>query len=221
MTLEIKTEEDEKRQLKVTVEVPEDRVQSQMRRVARSLGNQVNIPGFRKGKVPYNVLVRRVGEEALRADAIEDMLESIVVETLEKIDVAPFRPPNLDDMEVNPFIVKLTVPLEPVVVLGDYRSIRKEVDSVEVTDEALEVTVVATGTLDEEEGETIWQEDSRDMVLDPERVFPGTPFVDNLVGCSAGEDKEFQFIFPEDFVEEDLAGKNAKFEVTGRGGFDG
>lgn len=239
MTLEIKTEEDEKRQLKVTVEVPEDRVQSQMRRVARSLGNQVNIPGFRKGKVPYNVLVRRVGEEALRADAIEDMLESIVVETLEKIDVAPFRPPNLDDMEVNPFIVKLTVPLEPVVVLGDYRSIRKEVDSVEVTDEALEealehvrshhqvleqvdrpaelgdlVTVGGTGTLDEEEGETIWQEDSRDMVLDPERVFPGTPFVDNLVGCSAGEDKEFQFIFPEDFVEEDLAGKNAKFEVT-------
>jgi len=239
VTLGIQTEEDEQRQLKVTVEVPEDRVQSQMRRTARNLARQVNIPGFRRGKAPYNVLVRRVGEEALRADAIEEMLESIVVESLEEIEVTPFRQPSLDDMEINPFIIKLTVPLEPKVTLGDYRSIRKEVKPVEVTEEALNesldhirshhqileeaerpaeqgdlVTVSGEGKIDETSGEVIWHEDGRDMLMDPEKVFPRTPFIESIVGMSAGEEKEFRFAFPQDFEDEDLAGKGAIFQVS-------
>ncbi len=239
MTLAIQTEEDEQRQLKVTVEVPENRVQSQMRRTARNLARQVNIPGFRRGKAPYNVLVRRVGEEALRADAIEEMLESIVVESLEEIEVTPFRQPSLDDMEINPFIIKLTVPLEPKVTLVDYRSVRKEVKPVEVTQETLNesldhirshhqileeverpaekgdlVSVSGEGKIDDTDGEVIWHEDGRDMLMDPEKVFPGTPFIESIVGMSAGEEKEFRFAFPQDFEDEELAGKSAIFLVT-------
>lgn len=239
MTLAIQTEEDDQRQLNVTVEVPEDRVQSQMRRTARTLAGQVNIPGFRRGKVPYNVLVQRVGEEALRADAIEEMMESIVVEALEEIEVAPFRPPNLDDLEMKPFVLKLVVPLEPKVTLGDYRAVRKDVQPVEVTEESLAealenvrshhqileqverpveigdmVTLGGEGKLDDEGGEIIWQEDSTDMVLDPEKVFPDVPFVDNIVGMSASEEKEFRFTFPDEIEEEQLAGKSVIFRVN-------
>ena len=126
MTLNIHTEEDSERQLKVTVDVPEQRVQAQMRRTARSLAKRVRIPGFRKGKVPYNVLVNRVGEPALRADAIEEMIEPIFMEAIEEIGVQPFRQPSLDDVEFEPLVLKMTVPLEPTVTLGEYRSIRKE-----------------------------------------------------------------------------------------------
>ena len=107
MTLTIHTEEDSERQLKVTVEVPENQVQAQMRRTARDLARQVNIPGFRKGKVPYNILVQRVGEEALRADAVEEMLESVFVEALEEIEESPYRQPSIDDIEMKPLVLKL------------------------------------------------------------------------------------------------------------------
>lgn len=239
MTLTIHTEEDSERQLKVTVEVPEDRVQAQMRRTARDFARQVNIPGFRRGKVPYNILVQRVGEEALRADAVEEMLESVFVEALEEIDEIPYRQPSLDDIEMKPLVLKITIPLEPIMKLGDYRAIRREIQPVEVTDEALEealerirdqheilepvdrpaeigdlVTVSGEGKIDEEDGEVIWHEHEKELVLNPEKLFPKLPFVENLVGLSAGETKEFSFTFPEDYEEEKLAGRKATFEVS-------
>ncbi len=239
MTLTIHAEEDSQRQLKVTIEVPEERVQAQMRKTARTLARQVTIPGFRRGKVPYNVLVQRIGEGALRADAVEDMLESILTDALEEVDVTPYRQPSLDDMEMEPLVLMMTIPLEPTVVLGDYRAIRKELQPVEVTEEALEealehvcshhqilepverpaevsdmVTLSGEGKLYTEEEEHIWREQSRDFVLDPDKLFPGLPFVENITGMSAGESKEFRFTFPEDYEEEELADKEALFNVT-------
>ncbi len=238
MTLVIHSEEDSERQLKVTIEVPEERVQKQMRSTARTLARDVNIPGFRPGKAPYNVIVRRVGEEALRADSIQDILEQVVEEALEEIDVKPFRPTTLDDMELEPFVVKLIVPLEPTVELGDYRSIRKEVVPVQVTEEALNeslehirnhhqilekverpaeiddlITISGEGNLDDEKGGLIWREDGSDMVLDAEKVFPEIPFIENLLGMSSGEDKEFRLTFPEDIEDEELSGKSVLFKV--------
>jgi trigger factor len=239
VTLTIHTEEDSERQLKVTVEVPENQVQAQMKRTAREFARQVNIPGFRRGKVPYNILVQRIGEDAIRADAVEDMLESVFVEALEEIDETPYRQPSLDDIEMKPLVLKITIPLEPIVKLGDYRAIRREIEPVEVTDEALEealesirdqheilepidrpaefgdlITVSGVGKIDEETGEEIWHEHETDLILDPEKLFPNLPFAENLVGMPAGETKEFGFTFPEDYKDEELAGRKATFEVS-------
>lgn len=239
MTLTIHSEEDEQRQLKVTVEVPEERVQNEMRKKARSLARQINVPGFRKGKAPYNVIINRFGEEAVRTDAVEDMIQGVVVETLDDIDVTPFGQPSLDNMEMEPLVLEMTIPLEPTVALGDYRAIRKDVEAVEVTEEALAdamervqarhqvleeverpaalgdmVTLEGEGKIDEEDGESIWHEHGVETVLDPEKVFPNLPFVENIVGMSAGEEKQFRFSFPDDYDEEELAGKEVIFEVS-------
>ncbi len=239
MTLTIHTEEDSQRQLKVKVEVPEERVQSQMRRTARQLGKKINIPGFRRGKVPYSVIINRFGEPAVRADAVEDMLEALVVEALDEIDETPYRQPSLDDMELNPLVLEITVPLEPVITLGDYRNIRKEIKPVEVTEEALEeavehvrghhqileqvdrpaeegdmVTLSGEGNLTGDEEEVIWREESSDIVLDSKRLFVDLPFVENVVGMSAGDEKEFTIAFPENYDDEELAEKEAIFTVS-------
>lgn len=239
MSLTIHTEEDNERQLSVTIEVPEERVQAQMKRTARDLARQVNIPGFRKGKVPYNVLVQRIGAEAIRADAVEEMIEPILEEALEEIDAVAFRQPTLDDIDMEPLVLKLTIPLEPKIALGDYRAIRKEVSDVQVEEEALEealehirshhqvledvnrpvetgdmVTLTGTGKIDDNEGETIWSANSNDLVMDPGRVFPDLPVVENILGLSAGDKKEFRFTFPEDYEEEELAGKEVVFEIN-------
>jgi trigger factor len=75
------------------------------------------------------------------------------------------------------------------------------------------ITVSGEGKLDDEDGSHIWQEESSDMVMDPEKVFPDLPFVENLLGMSAEEEKEFSFTFPEDSEEEELAGKSVLFQV--------
>jgi trigger factor len=239
VSLIINTEEDSERQLIVTVEVPEDRVQKQMRRTARTLAQEIRIPGFRRGKVPYNVLLRRVGEKALRADAIEEMIEPVFLEALEEIGETPYLQPTLDDVEFEPLILKLTIPLEPTVVVSDYRSIRKELMQVEVTEEALDeamyqlrtnfqeleeveraaeigdiVTITGEGKIVEAEDEVIWREQETDLLLDPEKTFPEVPFVENIVGLSAEEDNEFKVSFPDDYDEEDLAGKEALFTLS-------
>jgi len=238
VTLAIHAEEDAKRQLKVTVEVPEERVKAQMRKTARDLAQQIRFPGFRKGKVPYNILVRRVGEEALRADAVEEMLEGVLAEALEEVDATPYRQPSLDDMDMDPLVIKLTIPLEPEVKLGDYRAIRKEIQPIEVTEEALEdalehvrehhhkledvdrpvelsdmVTLSGEGKTIGDEADTIWHEHESDVVMDPDKTFPQVPFVENIVGMSVGEEKSFQFEFPEDYEEDELAGKQVEFDV--------
>ncbi|HEX6386429.1 MAG TPA: trigger factor, partial [Anaerolineae bacterium] len=138
MTLTIHTEETDQRQLKMTIEVAEERVQQAMRDTARQIARDITIPGFRKGKVPYNVLVRRVGREALRAEAIEEIVPSIFEEALEQVDPDVYGQPSLDNLESEPLVLKFTVPLTPQVELGDYRSMRKEIEPVLVSDEAVE-----------------------------------------------------------------------------------
>ncbi len=138
MTLNIQTEENEQRELKLTIEVPEERVEKEMRQAARKLSKEINIPGFRRGKVPYNVILRRVGRDALRAEAVDDMVQGVFEEALEEVDPDMYGRPTFDDMENEPLVLKFTVPLSPQVDLAGYRELRKEIEPVNITDEAVE-----------------------------------------------------------------------------------
>jgi len=229
VTLTIHTEEDEQRQLKVTVEVPEERVEKQMKRTAREIARSVDIPGFRRGRVPYNVIVQRVGRSALRNEAVEEILEPVFEETLAEIDVKPYAQPQLEDLEMDPMVIKFTIPMEPTVELGDYRSIRRELPEVDVTDEAVQealehirthhevlepvdrpieegdvVALSGTGEIvEEDEVDVIFDEERIELLMDPETTFAGTDFVRNLVGLEVGDHHEFAITFPED--EEEVA----------------
>ncbi len=267
MTITIHKEEDEEKQLHLKVEVSEDRVEQAMRQRARQLAREVRIPGFRRGKVPYGVIVQRFGRDLIRAEAIEEMIQSIYDEATTEAEVAAYGRPSLDDMEVEPLVLSFTIPLEPEVTLGDYRLLRKDIEEVVISDEAVEealeqvqidhqeiesvdrpaelgnvITVRGRGELtpestdravseetDQEDtgtGESdqesepsapsnpiLFDEESIDLLMDPEKVFPGTPFVENLVGKSAGDDVSFSITFPDDFEDDDLAGRTADIEL--------
>ena len=273
MTLKIQTEQDDQRQLLMTIEVPEDRVEKQMRQTARKLAKEVSIPGFRRGKVPYQVLVKRIGRDALRTEAVEDMLQSVFTEALDEIDPEIYAPANFDDMEMEPLVLKFTIPLTPEVALGEYRELRKEIEPVEVSEEALSealeriqtqhqqledvdrpvekgdmVTLSGKGELlpgeeeeeepeaeaeeteDGDDAETAESEDTHDhdhsednvifntesveMVMEGKQIFWGEAFVDNIVGMAAGDEKTFTITFPEEFEEEELAGREATFTIN-------
>ena len=137
MTLTIQTTEDDRRQLTLNIEVDEERVHKAMQVKARELAREVQFPGFRPGKAPYDVLVRRIGEDTLRAEAVEDLVQPVFEEALAQEDIEPYARPTLENIETTPVVFTFTVPLSPTVVLGDYRTIRQDVEDAEVTDEAL------------------------------------------------------------------------------------
>ncbi len=251
MTLTIQSSEDDLRQLTLTIEVDEDRVRKAMQKKARELSREVQLPGFRPGKAPYDVLVRRIGEETLRAEAVEDLVQPVFEEALEQEGIDLYARPSLDNIELNPVSFKFTVPLSPTVVLGDYRALRQDVEDVQVTDEALDealeyvrmrhqviepveraaeigdvVTIsgrgkftapkpAAEGEEAATEGEMLFEEESLDILLDDKTLFPDTPFVENVVGMSVGDQKEFTFVFPDPYEQDaEYAGREATFDVT-------
>lgn len=237
MTLKINTQEDEQRQLAVTIEVEESRINGAMKRVARKHARGLRIPGFRPGKAPYGVVLGYIGEESVRQDAVNELLPTIFNEALEEIDEQPYGQPTLDDVEFEPLVIKMTVPLEPVVVLGDYRAMRKEIEPVSISDEAVEealealvqqaattepverasemddeIVIGGKGHIAGDEEDVIFSEEHFHVRLEEGNIFAETPFVSELVGLSAGDEKTFTFTFPEDH-EEDYAGKEATFNV--------
>lgn len=251
MTLTIQTVEDELRQLTLTIEVDEARVRKAMQVKARELSRDVNLPGFRPGKAPYDVIVRRIGEDILRAETIEDLVQPVFEEALEQEGIEPYARPTLEDIEPNPVVLKFTVPLSPTVTLGDYRAVRQDVEDVEITDEAVNealeyvrvrhqnietverpaesgdvVSISGSGkfaapvpaTEGEEqatEGETIFEEERLEILLDDKTLFPETPFVENIIGMSVGDQKQFGFVFPDPYEQEaEYAGREAQFDVT-------
>ncbi|MDQ4076783.1 MAG: trigger factor [Chloroflexota bacterium] len=108
-------------QVQLTVEVDEARVEQAMRAAAKKVGRDVNIPGFRRGKAPYHLVVQAVGERALMQEAIEELLPDVLGEALDEAEVEPYRPfpiePHLED--TSPLTFRFVVPTEPVVKLGD------------------------------------------------------------------------------------------------------
>jgi trigger factor len=248
----------------MTVEVAEERVEKALRQKARELAREIRVPGFRPGKAPYHVILRRVGKESLRAEVINKMMPDLFEEALAQTELSQedlYTSPSLDELSDEPLTLRFTLPLQPVVTLGDYRALRHEIEPVEVTetavDEALEsirsrhatiekverpaelgdlVTIGGVGRLlpqavaqtdsETEEGEEsetapaaseiLFDNEQINILLDKEKSFSGTPFVDNMVGLSAGDETTFIFTFPDDYSDQELAGREAQFEVTMR-----
>jgi len=128
----------ENRQAALTIEVDDERVQQALHQTAKRVSNQVNIPGFRKGKAPYNVVVRAVGENRLYDEMLDALGEQIYREALEESQLDTYGPGQLDDVKLKPLVLHFTVPLRPTVELGDYRALRVPFTAPQIQDEAVE-----------------------------------------------------------------------------------
>lgn len=238
----IKKEEDNQRQLHVTAEIPEEAAQKGMRDVARKLGREMRFPGFRPGKVPYPVILGRFGEETLRAEALENMVNNVFQEVRQEVDEAPYLPAQIVKLELKPMQVSFVFPLSPVVELGDYRALRQELPSVTISEEDLNtfledvrnrhsivetverpadfddlVTITGMGHVLQEDGtpgETILEVENQDLLLDNNQLVFGAEFVTHLIGLTAGEEKMFRATLPDNFPTEAHAGKPAEFNLA-------
>lgn len=234
--MEITTESLEHRQLRLTIAVDEERAQQAMRHAARRIAKQVNIPGFRKGKAPYELIIQRYGEKTIRQEAAEALAEPVCREALEQEKIAPYTPVVLENIELHPLTFSFTVSLPPMVDLGDYRDYRLKPRKVRVykkeVQQALERLREQNVILEPVErpsapgdrveisligrtadGVKFLEGDNVRTLLDAESTEPAPGFVEAILGMESDEERTFILTLPGDFPREELRGHEAEFTV--------
>jgi trigger factor len=228
--------------VRVEAEVPPDEVQRRVEQTAKSLGRDLRIPGFRKGKVPAPVVIRRVGREAVLDEAIRSSLGRWYVAAIDDAGIAPVGDPSIEmgeerlPGEGEPLSFSIEIGVRPKAELGEYKNLQVGRRTPDAGDEAIDQELeqlreraARLDTVDEAaqqgdfvvmdykgfvDGEPFEGGEGRDQLLElgSGRLIPG--FEEQLAGATAGQDLEVNVTFPEEYGAEHLAGKDARFEVT-------
>jgi trigger factor len=224
--------------VRVQAEVPPEEVERHVQQAARKLGGQLRVPGFRKGKVPPNVVIRRLGREAVLDEALRSALGTWYVDAIDGAGIAPIGDPDLDvgDLPAHgePLAFSIEIGVRPRAQLGTYRGLevgRREpqVDeaAVDAELERMRDSVATLDTVDRPaetgdhvvvdylgrvDGEAFAGGEGRDQLIElgSERLIPG--FEEQLAGAAAGDERNVEVSFPEGYPG-DLGGKEAAFEV--------
>jgi len=221
-------------QYTLTIEVEQERIETPLRQAAERINRYRPLPGFRPGKAPFAMIERQVGKGMLYREMLDKVGNDWYKEALEHNKLEPYAQGELDIVQLEPLTLKVVVPTEPIVTLGDYKSIKVTPKTVEVTqadiDESLtrlqeanalwqpvehevmlgnQVVIDATGTSDD--GKPVEQ---KDVTLEVTEQLTPDGFAQNLTGIKPGETKEFDVDYPADFRDQSLAGKHVHFAVT-------
>ncbi|MEJ2559316.1 MAG: trigger factor [Anaerolineae bacterium] len=238
--LKVTTDSLENCEVLMTVEVDEQQTDKLLKAAAQRISKQIKIPGFRPGKAPYRMIVRRVGEETVHDEVMEDLSQSVFKQALEQAELEPYAPASMEDVSWDPLVMKVRVPVAPIIELGDYRAMRMEVEPVEVSeaevDEALknlqeEYAVwnpverpahlgdMVTMAVKEQIGEDVLgdEENVEYELTEKEEDGSGPDLTVPLIGLSAGDEKEFSLTYPQSFSDSRYAGKEVAVSVKVHG----
>ncbi|MGV2875017.1 trigger factor [Macrococcus capreoli] len=223
----------------LTVTVPEEEVKTGLDKAFAKVVKQVNVPGFRKGKMPRQMFEQRFGVESLFQDALDFILPDAYAKAVEEAGINPVDRPEIDVEQMEKgkaliFTAKITV--EPEVELGDYKGLEVEKFETEVTEEELNEAINAdlarkAELVVKEDGEVVegdvvnldfdgyvneeafegGKAEGYDLEIGSGQFIPG--FEEQLVGTKVGEEKDVNVKFPEEYHAEELAGKDAVFKV--------
>ena len=137
--LNIQTEYLENQTARFTVEIEPERFNRAKQKAARKIAKSVRIPGFRKGKAPYRILVQQGLEPQIAMEAVDTLGQEVYREALEQSEVEPYGPGAFEDYRLEPTVTFIyTVPLQPTVELNDYQSIRLDYEPLEIDDEMVD-----------------------------------------------------------------------------------
>ncbi len=223
-------------QMLLEIELDDARVKKSLDQAARRLSQRFRIPGFRQGKAPRRVVESALGPDAVFEEAAERMIPQALTEALEQEGLEPVAQPSVEITEREPVTFTATIPLMPVVDLGDYRQIAVAKPESEYSDEMLEERLlelrrqhallepverepelndrVTADVRAEVGGEQILDQPGAEFHLREGAVVGVPGLCEQLVGVSVGEEHIIPIDVDDDWDDEEVAGKTVTFSVT-------
>ena len=237
--MSVQVEKLEHNMAKLTIEVEAAEFDAATKRAYNKKKSSFNLPGFRKGKVPMNVIEKTYGAGVFYEDAANDIMPKAYADALDETGIDVVSRPEIDVTKIGKgesFIFTATVAIKPEVTLGQYKGLEVQKESVEVSDEEVEAELKKA---QEQNAREITVEDrpvkEGDVItLDYAGTIDGVSFdggtatsqkleicshsfidtfEDQLVGLNIGDEKDVEVTFPEEYHAPDLAGKPASFHV--------
>jgi len=226
--------------VRVRAEVPPEEVEKRVEQAARALGRNLRVPGFRAGKAPAPVVIKRVGREAVLDEAVRDSIGAWYSAAIDDAAIVPVGEPELDMGELpghgQPLTFSIEIGVRPQARLGEYKGLEVGKREPAASDEQVEaeieqlreragrletvqraaaqgdfVVIDYHGSID---GEAFAGGEGRDQMVElgSGRLVPG--FEEQLAGATAGEERTVKVAFPDDYGADELAGREAEFAVA-------
>ena len=237
--MSVQVEKLEHNMAKLTIEVEAAEFDAACKRAYNKKKGTFNLPGFRKGKVPMNVIEKTYGAGVFYEDAANDIMPKAYADALEETGLDVVSRPEVDVTKIGKgetFVFTAEVAVKPEVTLGQYKGLEVTKDKVEVTDEEVEAELKKAQMQNAREL-TIEDRPVKDgdvITLNYAGTIDGVPFdggtaesqkleigshsfidtfEDQLVGLNIGDEKDVEVTFPEEYHAPELAGKPASFHV--------
>lgn len=238
--MSLQVEKMEHNMAKLTVEVSADELEKALQSAYMKQRGKISVPGFRKGKVPRQMIEKMYGPEIFYDDAANALIPDAYGKAYDESDLDIVSQPKIDVVQLEKgkeFIFTAEVALKPEVTLGDYKGLAVDAVSVEVTEEevaeklkaeqdknARTITVEDRAVQDEDEVVLDFEGfvdgvafeggkgENYSLVIGSGSFIPG--FEEQLVGVEAEKEIEVNVTFPEEYHSEDLKGKEAVFKCT-------
>lgn len=238
--MSVKMEKIEKNTVELEVTVEAKIFSDAVTNAAKLLAKRVNVPGFRKGKVPRQILERYVGTPAIYNDAVDKILGPAYTNAVRETGIEPVDSPEVDFVQMEEgkeLIFKAKVTVKPEVELGEYKGLEVAKNAAVVADEEVEedlkrkqeqhakiVTLDEEGTVQDKDTVTIdfmgsvdgvpfegGAAEGYDLVIGSGTFIPG--FEEQVVGSDVGAEIDVNVRFPDEYHVQELKGKDALFKV--------
>ena len=238
--MSVQVENLEKNMAKLTIEVSEDKLEEALQKAYLKQKNKISLPGFRKGKVPRQMIEKMYGPEVFYDEAANHMISEAYGKAYDECELEIASQPTIDVVQLEKgkdFIFTAEVAVKPEVKLGEYKGLKvdkvstrvmqKEVDeeiekerernarTVEVTDRAVQdkdiVTLDFEGFVDGVAFEG-GKGENYPLTIGSGAFIPG--FEEQLIGAEIDKETEVKVTFPEEYQAKELAGKEAVFKCT-------
>jgi trigger factor len=237
--MKVSSEVIEKNVVQLEIEVDASKVDVALDQAFKKVVLKVNVPGFRKGKVPRSIFENKFGIESLYNDAMEILLPQAYKEAVEETGISPIDQPDVEVVQFakgQTMIFKAKVVVKPEVELGSYKELDIATSAVSVSDEEIseeltrlqnrhaELVVVEDGEVAQGDFAIIDFEgfiddeafpggkgESHSLEIGSNSFIPG--FEEQVIGMVKGEEREVKVTFPDSYHSEEVAGKDALFKV--------
>ena len=234
--MNITAEKAQKSEIKMTVELSELEMQKYYQLALEKLAKQIEVKGFRQGKVPLNVAEEQLEKGFISAHAIDMAIPPTYVDAIKQEKIEPIARPKVTVIAENPLKYEAIIPIYPDVTVKDYKNIKLEKKPVQLNDQQVQeefarfrgyhatyanvdraaqmgdrVEIDFEGF--DEGGAKLDGTVSKNhpLVLGDKSFVPG--YEENIVGMKTGEEKEFTVAFPQDYFHKPFQGKPVKFKV--------